>query len=78
MKGVMCGIDAVGYQARDRNDPSKKKPTQVISDLIKLVNPTGHHGIVGVYTATDPGGSDEHAKKGEYMIYTKVIIKPQM
>ena len=30
MKGVMCGIDAVGYQARDRNNPSKEKPTQVL------------------------------------------------
>lgn len=68
MKGVMCGIDAVGYQARDRNDPSKENPTQVISDLIRLVNPTGHLGIIGVYTSTDPGGADEHAKKGEYIL----------
>jgi glutathione-independent formaldehyde dehydrogenase len=68
MKGVMCGIDAVGYQARDRNNPSKEKPTQVISDLVRLVNPTGHLGIIGVYTGDDPGGADEHAKKGEYML----------
>jgi len=68
MNGVMSGIDAVGYQARDRKDPSKENPSQVISDLIRLVNPTGHLGIVGVYTADDPRGVTEHAKKGEYMI----------
>ncbi|RXA17614.1 alcohol dehydrogenase [Methanosarcina sp. MSH10X1] len=68
MKGVMSGIDAVGYQARDRNNPSKENPTQVISDLVRLVNPTGHLGIIGVFTADDPGGSDEHAKKGEYIL----------
>ena len=68
MKGVMCGIDAVGYQARDRNDPSKENPTQVINDLVRLVNPTGHLGIVGVYTEDDPGGVNEHAKKGEYIL----------
>ncbi|MGB9929269.1 MAG: alcohol dehydrogenase, partial [Methanosarcina sp.] len=37
-------------------------------DLIRLVNPTGHLGIVGVYTADDPRGVTEHAKKGEFMI----------
>lgn len=68
MKGVMCGIDAVGYQARDRNDPSKEKSTQVLDDLIRLINPTGHLGVIGVYMANDPGGTDEHAKKGEYML----------
>jgi len=68
MKGVMCGIDAVGYQARDRNDPSKEKPTQVLDDLIRLINPTGHLGVIGVYMANDPGATDEHAKKGEYML----------
>lgn len=48
MEGVMSGIDAVGYQARDRADTSKN-PTQVISDLVRLVNPTGRFGIIGVF-----------------------------
>jgi glutathione-independent formaldehyde dehydrogenase len=68
MKRVMCGIDAVGYQARDRNDPSKENPTQVISDLVKLINPTGHLGMIGVYTADDPGAASQHAKKGESIL----------
>jgi glutathione-independent formaldehyde dehydrogenase len=68
MKGVMCGIDAVGYQARDRREPSKENPTQVLSDLIRLINPTGHLGVIGVFMSDDPGGVDEHARKGEYML----------
>ena len=68
MNGVMCGIDAVGYQARDRKDPSKENPTQVTNDLVRVVNPTGHLGIIGVFTSDDPRGADEHAKKGEYIL----------
>jgi glutathione-independent formaldehyde dehydrogenase len=68
IKGVMSGIDAVGYQARDRKDPSKENPTQVINDLIRLVNPTGHIGVIGVFMSNDPGGVDEYAKKGEYIL----------
>lgn len=51
--------------ANNRQDPSRENPTQVISDLVRLVNPTGHLGITGVYTADDPGAYNERAKKGE-------------
>ena len=40
---------------------------QVIRQLSKIVNPTGHIGIIGVYFPEDPGGVNEHAKKGEYL-----------
>ena len=53
MTGVDVGIDAVGFQARDRSDPSRENPLQVISDLARLVNPTGHVGIAGVYAEKD-------------------------
>jgi len=39
----------------------------VLNDLIRLINPTGHLGVIGVYMSTDPGAVDEHAQKGEYM-----------
>ena len=64
MPGVMCGVDAVGYEAKDDRDPSREKPTQVLEDLVRVVNPTGHIGIVGVYLPEDPGGVDADAKKG--------------
>ncbi len=63
LAGVMCGIDAVGYEAVDRENPDKFNPNQVISDLIRVVNPTGKLGIIGVYLAEDPTG--ETSKTGE-------------
>ena len=53
MDGVHNGIDAVGFQAHDRARPGAEKPTQVIEDLTRLVNPTGHLGIAGVYAEKD-------------------------
>jgi glutathione-independent formaldehyde dehydrogenase len=61
MDGVQHAIDAVGFQARSRARPETELPTQVIDDLARLVNPTGHVGIAGVYAEKDlhpaPGGS---------------------
>ena len=63
MDGVMCAIDAVGFQARDRADAERELPTQVIDDLARLVNPTGRVGIAGVYAERDlapaPEGSPD-------------------
>jgi glutathione-independent formaldehyde dehydrogenase len=53
MDGVQYAIDAVGFQARDRVRPQMERPTQVIEDLARLVNPTGHIGIAGVYAEKD-------------------------
>ncbi len=63
MGGVMAGIDAVGFQARDRRRPDRENPGQVIGDLARLVNPTGRLGIAGVFTATDaaPAPDGGHA-----------------
>jgi glutathione-independent formaldehyde dehydrogenase len=68
MPGVMCGIEAVGFQAVDWEHPPHEKPNRVLEDLIQLVNPTGHLGIVGLYVPEDPGGVNPHAKKGEIQI----------
>jgi glutathione-independent formaldehyde dehydrogenase len=68
MAGVMCGIDAVGYQAKAADDPSNERSTQVLQDLIEVINPTGKLGIVGLYVPQDPGGKDQHAQKGQYLI----------
>jgi glutathione-independent formaldehyde dehydrogenase len=58
MNGVDIVIDAVGFQARDRaavsqGHPDHENPAQVIGDLARLVNPTGHAGIIGVYAEKD-------------------------
>jgi glutathione-independent formaldehyde dehydrogenase len=51
--GVQVGIDAVGFQAHDRAAPGVEKPTQVVDDLARLVDPGGHLGIAGVYAEKD-------------------------
>lgn len=61
MPGVMCGIDAVGYQAHGYDDPASEKPTQVIDSLVRVVNATGHIGLIGVYFPEDPGAKGPHA-----------------
>lgn len=68
MAGVMCGIDAVGYQARSDDNPDREKPTQAIDELVELVNPTGNIGVIGVFMPQDPGGQDPHAQHGEYVL----------
>jgi glutathione-independent formaldehyde dehydrogenase len=68
MAGVMCGIDAVGYQARDFDDPSREQPTSLTEQLVEVVNPTGALGIIGVYLPEDPGGKDQAAKQGAYTL----------
>ena len=68
MAGVMCGIDAVGYQALDEKHPNKERPAQVLEWLAELVNPTGRVGSVGVYLPEDPGGVNAAAKKGVFTL----------
>lgn len=68
MMGVMCGIDAVGYQAREVGNPRREQPTQILDELVKVVNPTGRIGIVGVYFTGDPEGVDEDAKQGRFTL----------
>jgi glutathione-independent formaldehyde dehydrogenase len=51
--GVDKVVDAVGFQARDREYPERELPNQVINDAARLVNPTGAIGVAGVYPEKD-------------------------
>ncbi len=68
MKGVMCGIDAVGFQSHDEGNPDIERPNQVTEDLLELINPTGALGVIGAFTPKDPHGVDAQASKGVYEI----------
>ncbi|MHB1951130.1 MAG: glutathione-independent formaldehyde dehydrogenase [Acidiferrobacteraceae bacterium] len=68
LAGVDCAIDAVGYQARDDRDYSREKATQVLDNVVRIINPTGHIGIVGVYLAPDPGAPSEQARQGIFSL----------
>lgn len=47
-------VDAVGYQAVGSSG-DKEEPNIVLSNLIKVVRPTGGLGIPGLYVPADPG-----------------------
>ncbi len=69
MPGVMCAIDAVGYEAWDRDAPGERqRPSQVFEDLVRVTNPTGHISLIGVYFPEDPGGVDDDAKQGRFTL----------
>lgn len=67
MSGVNCAIDAVGYQARNQEDPEREDPMQTIRACAEIINPTGSIGLIGVYFDEDPGGVDKQAKKGNFV-----------
>ncbi|MEU1645040.1 glutathione-independent formaldehyde dehydrogenase [Micromonospora zamorensis] len=61
--GVDKVIDAVGFQARDREHPEQERPNQVIADAARLVNAAGAIAVAGVYPDRDPHpgpGADGH------------------
>jgi glutathione-independent formaldehyde dehydrogenase len=68
MTGVDVAIDAVGFQARDRADPDRENPLQVVSDLARLVNPTGRVGIAGVYAEKDLHPAPEGTPDGRLTV----------
>ncbi len=75
MSGVNCGIDAIGFQARDRADPTREKPDQVIHDLARLINPDGRLGIVGVFLPDDAKPVGEIEKRGDLLVPWQTLFK---
>lgn len=64
---VNRGVDAVGYQSVEPDetgdsdepyDPTKENPGIIINQLIRVVEPKGRMGIVGLYVPEDPGAPD--------------------
>jgi glutathione-independent formaldehyde dehydrogenase len=66
-EGTDKGVDAVGYQAQTA-DASKEEPAVVLNSLIDTVRATGRLGVPGLYVPADPGGPDEHAKRGKLLV----------
>lgn len=64
--GVMCGIDAVGYQALSINEEDKEDSMAVLHQLAEVINAGGCLGVIGVYPSQDPNGKNTKAKQGIY------------
>jgi len=68
LNGILYGVDAVGYQAKDEKDPSHEEPQEAIDKLAELVDPGGAIGVIGVFFPQDPNGIDDKAKEGKYTL----------
>jgi len=66
-KLVDRAVDAVGYQAIS-DSGGKEEPNVVLTNIIRVVRPTGGLGIPGLYVPADPGAPDESSAKGNIMI----------
>lgn len=66
--GVDAGIDAVGYQANDFNQPSHEAADVVLNDLIDVVVPGGSIGIIGLYVPIDTNAVNLDHQRGRYNI----------
>ncbi len=62
--GVDSAIDAVGFQAYDRNNPNREKRNQVLMDIANVINAGGHVGLIGVYPKSNPAAEDDNEKQG--------------
>src|SRR5438093_8182938 len=59
-----CGVRTVLSMQLDDNNPSRENPTQALENALRVVNPTGSVGVIGVYIAPDSGAKDEQRKQG--------------
>ncbi len=74
--GVDCAIDAVGYQALDRNDPNKQRGNQVLLDIANVINAGGAIGIIGDYPKENPSANNTNEKHGHMILpWGKLLSK---
>jgi glutathione-independent formaldehyde dehydrogenase len=72
---VACGIDAIGFQARAREDPSAENPQWVIEALAELVQPGGRLGIIGVFLDHDQHAAGELERRGALAVPWGTLFK---
>ena len=65
--GVDSAIDAVGYQAYDRDNPNQEKRNQVLMDIANVINACGHVGLIGDYLKANPAADNDDEKQGNIM-----------
>jgi glutathione-independent formaldehyde dehydrogenase len=75
LAGVSCGIDAIGFQARSRENPGEENPKWVIEALAQLVQPGGRLGIIGVFLDHDPHAAGELERQGALSVPWGTLFK---
>ncbi len=66
--GVTCAIDAIGFQARSKEDYNKEEPHWVTAAIAELINPAGRIAIVGVWPPKDPNGVEPSLREGNLQV----------
>jgi glutathione-independent formaldehyde dehydrogenase len=76
LSGVTCAIDAIGFQARSKDDFSKEDPLWVTDAIAGLINPAGRVAIIGVWPSADPNGVLPSLKEGKLTVpWSKLFNK---
>ena len=65
---MTCAIDAIGFQARSKQDYKKEDPLWVTEAIAELINPAGRIAIIGVWPPKDPNGTDPTLKEGKLLV----------
>jgi glutathione-independent formaldehyde dehydrogenase len=74
--GVTCAVDAIGFQARSRQELSKEDPCWVIEAMAQIINPAGRIAITGVWPMSDPHAADPALAQGKLTIpWSKLFNK---
>jgi glutathione-independent formaldehyde dehydrogenase len=74
--GVSCVIDAIGFQARSRQDFNREDPSWVIEAMAELLNPAGRLAIIGVWPPRDPNAVAPSLKDGKLAVpWSKLFNK---
>ena len=74
--GVTCAIDAIGFQARSKQDSTQEDPLWVTEAIAELINPAGRVAIIGVWASADPGGVAPSLKEGKLTVsWSKLFNK---
>ena len=68
LNGVTCAIDAIGFQARSKQDYREEDPLWVTEAIAELINPAGRIAIIGVWPPKDPHGVDPTLKEGKLLV----------
>jgi len=75
-RGVDRGVEAVGFQAHDTD--GAEKPDSTIQTLVDSVRATGGIGVVGLFVAQDPQGTDSvHAAGNAVLPFGSLFTKGQ-
>src|SRR5438477_11319748 len=64
LRGVDWCYRCSWLPSQGRKNPSGENPTQALENALRVVNPTGSVGVIGVYICPDSGAKDEQRKQG--------------